>query len=674
MIGLSFQLGRSISGLNQDEQKLCWDFLEKFHQNPKHPGISLERLHGNSGFWSGRVSSNIRAILGKVDECWMALHVDHHDAAYAWAERRKLSTHPVTGALQVVEVLEEQFVVQPLIASDRAATFAQRSDEYLLSLGVPAEWLPTVREIRTEDELIEVCERLPREVADYLLEVADGKLVTPPPPLAAEKTLEHPDTQRNFYLLKSDHELQQFLNAPLAEWRVFLHPDQRKLAHGSFKGPVKVTGGAGTGKTVVGLHRCRHLARNGKRVFLTTYGSSLATYLDGSLKDLCTPEEHSQIQVSTVHGQALELCRRHFPKIKTAEDSDLKKRLQQSIVELGSGYDFDFLWKEWEKVISPQAIMDWDSYRGARRVGRGQGLTVKERKEVWRVFERFLEKMRAEQTYDFSSLCQLALELLSDGRARSPFDSVVVDELQDLKPNEIKLLAALAGTGPDRLMLLGDGGQRIYGGVLRLSQYGIETRGRSHILRINYRTTEQIRACADRLLGSEVDDLDGELESRKGTRSLFRGPHPDLRGFARPEEQIQYLRTRIQELLQTRQPEDIAIFAGTNQQVKSLRDQLKEFNIPNGDLGRDSRGVQVGTLHKAKGLEFKVTFVVDVSERLLPLRAVLDRMDPADQNDFVEDQRRLLYVGMTRARDELVVTWVGQPSRFLAPLLEEALK
>jgi hypothetical protein len=672
LIGISLQLGRCISNLTSDEQKLCWDFLEKFQTNPRHPGISMERLNANSGFWSGRVSSDIRAILGKVDEHWMVLHIDHHDRAYSWAERRRLSTHQVTGSLQVVEVLEEREVRTVAGGGPTPGLFASRSDEYLLSLGVPSEWLPTIREIRNDDELLKICERLPQEVGEYLLELADGKLVTPPTRVAAQKTLEHPDTQRNFYLLKSDHELQQFLNAPLAQWRVFLHPDQRKLAYGSFRGPVKVTGGAGTGKTVVGLHRCKHLASQGQRVFLTTYGNSLASYLEGSLSELCTPEELSRIQVSTVHKLALDLCRRHNGRIRVVEEADIRQRLHQAMIESGSGYDLDFLWKEWEKVISPQGVSEWDAYRGARRVGRGKSLTVKERRQVWTVFERFLRRMQSEQAFDFSGLSQLALELLVQGKVRSPFDAVVVDELQDLKPNEIRLLAALAGSGSDRLLLLGDGGQRIYGGRLSLSQFGIETRGRSHILRVNYRTTEQIRACADRVLGSEVDDLDGNRESRTGTRSLFRGPRPLLRGFTRPEEQMDYLRKGIQDALQGRTPEDIAVFAQSNHQVRSLRDQLREFHIPNGDLGRDSRGVKVGTLHRAKGLEFKVVFVVDVSERNMPARSVLDKLDPGDQEDFVEEQRRLLYVGMTRARDELFVSWVGQPSQYLSPVLEDA--
>lgn len=672
MLGITPQLGRAITELQPDEQRLCWDFIEKFHRNPKQPGISMERLHGNSGFWSGRVNQDLRAILGKVEDQWMILHIDHHEAAYGWAKRRKLATHQVTGALQLVELVEQAVISERPRHSEpsQRPLFAERSDEYLLSLGVPPEWLPVVREISSEDDLLDICSHLPAEVGEYLLELAEGKLVKPPPPVEPARTLEHPDTQRHFYLIKSDFELQQFLNAPLAQWRVFLHPDQRKLGYGSFSGPVKVSGGAGTGKTVVGMHRCKHLASQGKKVFLTTYGNSLAAYLKSTLDSLCSPEEMELITVTTVHKQALELCRRSNGRVQVLEENALKQRLKQAATELGSGYDSEFLWKEWDKVVSPQGITDWDTYRGARRAGRGRALNARERRDIWQVFERFLEGLRRDHAFDFAGICQLALEMLEQGRVRSPFDSVVVDELQDLKPAEIRLLAALAGSGGDRLMLLGDAGQRIYGGSLSLNSLGIQTRGRSHILRINYRTTEEIRSTADRLLGEEIDDLDGALENRKGTRSLFHGPRPRLQGFAASAEQQSALRQALSDALTGRNPDDIAIFTQTNQQVQSLRQQLREWNIPNGDLGRDSHGVQVGTLHRAKGLEFKVVMLVDVSERQIPLRSRLDAMDPADQDEFVADQRRLLYVGMTRARDELWVFWVGKPSRFLLPLLE----
>lgn len=678
-IALSNSLASAARKLNANEAHRVWAFLDKFWENPAYPSLSLERLTKikNDNLWSGRISDDLRAILHKEGDLWTVLYVDHHDEAYNWAKTRTIERHIKTGALQIVVAPE---VVATIVGADptpssQPSLFAQYPDDYLLSLGVPPTWLPTIRQIRSKDILLNAILELPEEVAERLLDLAEGGFVTPPTPLAEDQpAIASPDTKRRFTVLDSNQDLLKLLDAPLATWIAFLHPSQQQLASGSFKGPVKVTGAAGTGKTVVGLHRARYLARQGKRVLLTSFVTTLCHNLERNLQLLCTPEELDHITVTTVHRQARELLGQAGETWEVVDDDAIKKlieRFNHPSCPLSS----TFLALEWESVIQAQGITSWESYRTANRTGRGQPLTVKDRKQVWLVFEQVLKALYMQRETDWSGLCHRAVELLNTGKVQSPFDTVIVDELQDLGPQEIKLLAALAGEGTDRLMLLGDAGQRIFAGRTSLKSLGIDVRGRSHILRINYRTTEQIRSFADQLVGDQRDDLDGALEERKGTISLLRGPEPTVHGFKTQPQQLQFVNDQIQKLLQQGLAlDEIAIFARTNDALKPVESSLEAARLAYQRLNRDTEpqanAINLGTMHRAKGLEFKVVFAVNLADDQMPLIYLVNQMpDQRSREAALEREKQLLYVSVTRARDEVFATWVGQPSRFLEAVL-----
>ncbi|MBE9014354.1 UvrD-helicase domain-containing protein, partial [Pseudanabaenaceae cyanobacterium LEGE 13415] len=301
--------------------------------------------------------------------------------------------------------------------------------------------------------------------------------------------------------------------------------------------------------------------------------------------------------------------------------------------------------------------------------------TVKDRKQVWAVFEQVLKTLQAQKASDWSGICHYAIQLLNTGKVESPFDAVIVDELQDLGSQEIKLLAALAGEGPNRLMLLGDAGQRIYAGRTSLKRLGIDVRGRSHILRINYRTTEQIRSFADQVVGDRRDDLDGEEEERKGTISLLQGPEPTIQGFKTQPQQLQFITNQINQLLkQGVALDEIAIFARTNDALNAIESCLEKTKLASQRLSHDREpqpnALNLGTMHRAKGLEFKVVFIANLSDDQMPFTYLVNQMpDQPSREAALERERQLLYVSATRARDEVFATWVGQPSRFLEQLL-----
>lgn len=283
----------SLSKLTGDEQKAVKTTAFDLQLNPANPGMKFHRLDTakDRNFWSLRVNADLRMIVHKTDSSLLLCYVDHHDKAYAWAERRRLEIHPKTGAAQLVEIRErvEEVVIRKYVEEDnpspvRSALFACYSAEVLLGFGVPQEWLPDVL-TANEDSLLELVDHLPAEAAEALLNLAIGvKPQTPQAIVVGIDPFDHPDAQRRFRVMKDVEELQQALEYPWEKWTIFLHPAQRQLVERDYSGPARVSGSAGTGKTIVALHRAVFLARShsDSRVLLTTFSETLANALEQS--------------------------------------------------------------------------------------------------------------------------------------------------------------------------------------------------------------------------------------------------------------------------------------------------------------------------------------------------------------------------------------------------------
>ncbi len=664
--------------LDANSAQKGWEFVQKFRANPKQPGISLERVNQTTqkDVWSARVSRDLRAILYQDGENWRFIYLGHHDDAYEWAAKRQIGRHIRTGELQIVGLPTISAAPVEAVQKKRPGLFAKHKEDYLLDLGVPPDWLSLVKAVESEDIFLnQVYPKLPDDVAERLFLLASGEMVEPPASVSERGDAKDAALAwQNFFLIESDDDLRRLLSAPLATWIAFLHPSQKRLASGAFNGPVKVTGAAGTGKTVVAMHRARHLARQGKRVLLTSFVKTLCNNLKRNLTLFCTKEELALIKVVNIHHLAKTMLDQLGAIYTPIGDNEVGKYLDRFLDGRGCPLDGSSLRAEWKYVIQAQGVTTWEEYRSASRAGRGRALSIKDRKQVWEVIGPALEAMQRKGESDYASLCRRLCERLQAGRVESPFDAVIVDETQDLGPQELRLIAALAGEGPDRLTLVGDAGQRIYPGNYSLRALGIDVRGRSHILRLNYRTTEQIRQFADNLLGCESDDLDGGAESRRGVRSLFRGPQPALKGFRDKTGQTEFVVSQINRLLADgRAVDEIAVFAHQAFLLNPIEKALNAAGISTFRLSKDedseAPAVNLGTMHRAKGLEFKVVFVIDADDRQLPLaRALAEASDEQLRQDVIARERQLLYVSATRARDELFICWTGEPSRFLRDL------
>src|SRR6202142_3046829 len=323
----------SLARLTGDEQKAVKTAAFDLQVNPAHPSLQFHRLDKpkDRRFWSIRVSSDVRLIVHRTDTSLLLCYVGHHDNAYQWAERRKLETHPKTGAAQFVEVRETvQEIVIPKyveveqppvtkVAVPKPQLFAGISEDELLGYGVPAEWLADVRRAN-EDTLLELADHLPSEAAEALLDLATGAVpkVAKPVPVGADP-FAHPDAQRRFRVVANVEELERALDYPWDKWTIFLHPAQRTLVERDYSGPARVAGSAGTGKTIVALHRAVYLARAhpNARVLLTTFSDTLASALQTKLKRLLgnEPRLGERIDVYALNAIGLRLYKSHVGPI-----------------------------------------------------------------------------------------------------------------------------------------------------------------------------------------------------------------------------------------------------------------------------------------------------------------------------------------------------------------------
>ena len=678
----------SLVRLTGEEQKAVKTTAFDLQLNPVNPGMSFHKLSKakDKKFWSVRVGRDIRLIVHKSDTSLLLCYVDHHDRAYEWAERRKLETHPNTGAAQLVEIRETvREIVVPVyvqtkldLASDPSQTlrplFVDRSDEELLGYGIPTEWLADVKEA-TEDSLLALADHLPAEAAEALLELATGgKPRVPPQVTASANPFNHPDAQRRFRVMTNIEQLQLALDFPWEKWTVFLHPEQRQWVEGYYARPARVAGSAGTGKTIVALHRAAHLARNNphSRVLLTTFSETLANALQSRLRRLLgnEPGLMGRIDVHSIDAVGLRLYESLIGPA-TISTREIVGGLVQDAALTVKGHKFGthFLLKEWESVVDAWQLQSWDAYRDVARLGRKTRLSEAQRNVLWSIFEQVRTGLRERHLMTFAELFTNLSTVISEKKV--VFDFAVIDEAQDINVSQLRFLAALGGNRPNALFFAGDLGQRIFQQAFSWKSLGVDVRGRSRTLRVNYRTSHQIRAQADRLLGQVLTDVDGNTEDRSDTISVFNGPPPIIRTFRNEQEEVQFVGTWISERVSSGVlPHEIGVFVRSARQVARAQCAVKEgglaFKTLDEHVQTVSGHVSVSTMHIAKGLEFRAVVVMACDDEIIPFEQRIEAVgDDADLQEVYDTERHLLYVACTRARDNLLITSVEPASEFL---------
>ena len=679
----------SLARLTGDEQKAVKTTAFDLQLNPANPGMSFHKLDKakDKNFWSVRVSSDIRLIVHKSDASLLLCYVDHHDNAYDWAERRKLETHPKTGAAQLVEIRETvkevvvpvyvqtELALGPKPAAEKKPVFAEVSDDELLGYGVPAEWLDDVKKA-TEDTLLALTDHLPAEAAEALLELATGgKPRMPQPAVVAANPFDHPDAQRRFRVMANVEELQRALDFPWEKWTVFLHPEQRQWVERDYTGPARVSGSAGTGKTIVALHRAAHLARThpDARVLLTTFSDTLANALQTKLKRLLgnEPRLAERIDVHSLNAIGLRLYKAHVGQATIASREIMRELMKEAASAVG-GHKFSlhFLLTEWEQVVDAWQLENWEAYRDVVRLGRKTRLPEAQRTVLWSIFERVRAELKRRKLITHAELFSSLAAVISKSK-NVVFDFAVVDEAQDISVAHLRFFAALGGGRPNALFFAGDLGQRIFQQPFSWKALGVDIRGRSRTLRVNYRTSHQIRTQADRLLGPVVTDVDGNSEDRSDTVSVFNGPPPTICSLKNESEEIKTVGNWIAERAKDGVlPHEFGVFVRSAAQLDRARAAVKEagiaFKILDEHVETTSGHVSISTMHLAKGLEFRAVVVMACDDEIIPLQERIETVgDDADLQEVYDTERHLLYVACTRARDHLLVTGIDPVSEFL---------
>lgn len=656
---------KRMTRLPSQVQTKALEFMLKFQTDPLSPGINYERINAarDKNLRSVRIDKAYRGIIFQApkDNVFIWLYIDNHDDAYDWAVKHKMSINPVNGALTLTNLTFVEEAVKKAVAPAmmlQSPIFEKLSDHDLMALGVPEDILPAVRVLRTEGDLDALQQELPVEAYEGLFLVMAGDTVSAI--LGSRETrvdreidtedyataADRDESRSRFYVVEGENDLQEILSAPLEQWRVFLHPTQRRLATRNLNGPGRVLGGAGTGKTVLAMHRAKHLASKlvgtENKLLFTTFTTNLALDIEDGLKSICTDEQLRHIDIINLDALVYRLLKAKRYEHEIVFDFETKcQPLWESVLvdfDPTLGIDRDYVREEFEQVVQAQGLTTRDAYREAPRKGRGAMLSRKKRDALWEIFESYRLQLIAKGLKEPDDAYRDACTLMAQ-EGKPPYQHAVIDETQDFGPQALRLIRAIVSKGENDLLFVGDGHQRIYAkNRAAMSGCGIDIRGRSTKLYLNYRTTEEIRLEAVSLLeGVEVDDLDGGNDEIARYKSLLHGPKPERIHGASMEAVYEGLEDFIRDALINNPDAKLGVMATTNMLRDQLSNHIRELDYKVATvnqkerLSRKDAQIFAMTLHRAKGLEFDAVAIVVNKE-------------------INDDLRKLIYVGMTRAK------------------------
>ena len=692
--------------------------------NPCNGATEVTRIKDAIQQDAGDVEQARRAARAELDAARREAEEIAREAARiqsANAEARRQNARAVPGAVAApgrdhaltwpeglsVETLRDELGIDVRLG---AAALAATCESQLLDLAITARvaWQgeallalatgSTIDDVREDFELLR-----PQDVAP---DPTDADIIA---------GLHRRAARTEFAWLETDEDLRRAIEGlTFAQWQLFLHPQQRALVDRRTNGPMRISGGAGTGKTVVTVHRAAALAERDAeagdevRILLTTYTRNLADDLRRQVAQLAPTLPFAErigepgLLVSgldriaravlqragdSIAQTAEQVIGRPRTRVLTLPDSKSNPWYEALALmgnELPEGLrSADFLESEYELIVLPQRITTLRQYLRVRRPGRGVALARDKRAAVWKAIESYRDRSAALDVVSFSEQLALAAAWLDAEAARGaprPFRHVLVDEAQDLTPAHLQLLRALVDSGPDDLFLAEDSHQRIYGRKITLSHYGIQVRGRSRRLTRNYRTTRQNLDLAFGILDpGAYEDMEGRAEEHRYV-SPRSGPEPLLIHASDRDQEIKKAGALLDWWLKEDRdaseegaPETIAVLVRDRYQRDAVVTGLAQQGIEVRPVDREAVGrgrPVVMTMHRAKGLEFRKVLLFDVSEDSIPRSLRDQRYSEADRTDALLRERSLLYVAATRARDQLAISWSGRKS----PLLEEMVR
>ncbi len=673
--------------INKNTQSKVTGFISKFRVNSKSAALNLESIKTfkDQSLRTARIDDKYRAVLKEVkaQELYLLVWIDNHDEAMDWAKNKIIDWNDQTQAYQVFSIDEAVDIdVEEKVEADSLFMGKYESKD-LISIGVPEVLIPSVLKISDFEGLESLESYLPIDAFENLFYLLDGASIESLQTEVLEgrdavDTLQSKNNARSFIEYTDDEMLNEALNGSLHKWKYYLHPSQSAIVENDFKGSVKISGGAGTGKTVAALHRLKFLATNSQSelpILFTTFTKELSENLKSLATELEIPA--NRYEIKNIDALAFELAlkynlRKNSDKIFGLSAVKQPEEVWEQVLEENlAAFDEDFLRKEFEEVVLTQNLSSKEDYLKASRIGRGKAVSRKQRMEIWDLIEKFMEIKNGSNLYYKEEIYNLVSNYLNENDNRV-YSHVIVDELQDFSNVELNFIRSLTAEGTNDLFLVGDPLQNIYGRKINFSKAGINIRGkRSRRLRINYRTTEEIKQLALSVLKNEsYDDFDGQEESKSGYLSLFHGVKPSYEVFGSKEQELIFIGNEIKNLVESGVPyNEIVIAARTRDGANDFRNFLHKENIPYVDkhlLNSKNEGVRISTFHGLKGLEFKHVFLVDVNERTLPkLPFNFASLEDEEKSQILKSEKSLFYVACSRAIQNLVISGMGENSKLV---------
>ncbi len=667
--------------------------VEKFKSNPNSSGLNYEKLHATKNMHSLRVDGSYRCIVmsPEKNDVYILLWVDNHDDAYDWAKKHKCSVNTETGSL---EIIQTQHSIEDIIISPKAekpSFFSHFKDKELLKLGVNDELLKYVKAINDEAELDSMRTYLTEEVYEALFYLLAGENYDSVYNyLYADNTtvvdndfttaLENDSSKRTFYVVKKDDtELMNMLNAPLEKWRVFLHPTQRKLVEKEYNGPVRVLGGAGTGKTVVAMHRAKYLASqislfDNQKILFTTYTKNLVIDIYENLKKICDEETLSKIEVKNLDQWVYEYLTKHGYKNEIVYSNKTDDLWESALASKPQNLELEdsFFKEEWERVVQANSVNTLNDYIKVSRAGRGTRLSRTQRKLIWEVFEEYKLLLSTKNYKEPSDAMRDVRVLLKQHGDDGLYSHVVVDEAQDFNAEAFRLIRDMVPESKNDIFIAGDAHQRIYGHKVVLGQCGIKIIGRSKKLKLNYRTTDEIRKWAVRLLsGENIDDMDDGVDTNSDYKSLYHGPEPLVKSFESYEDEVYFIDKYIQNIKKDDSESRICIVARTQKIIDAYSQYFTDKNISTVKISRNTKdnisnnGIRLATMHRVKGLDFDHVIIASMNTGVVPL-VLSERSDEQQiEDEKLLREKSIVFVAATRAKKSLLVTYYGDKSEIL---------
>ena len=693
-VAISSDFFTALSKLPKTQMGKTIKLVEKFKSNPNASGLNYEKLHATKNMHSLRVDNSYRCIVMSPErnDVYILLWVDNYDDAYDWAKKHKCSVNTETGSLVIIQTQHgiEDITISPKV--EKPSFFSHFKDKELLKLGVNDELLEYVKAIDDEAELDSMRAYLTEEVYEALFYLLAGENYDSVYNyLYADNTtvvvdddfttaLENDSSKRTFYVVeKDDTELMNMLNAPLEKWRVFLHPTQRKLVEKEYNGPVRVLGGAGTGKTVVAMHRAKYLASrislfDNRKILFTTYTKNLAIDIYENLKKICDEETLSKIEVKNLDQWVYEFLTKHGYKNEIVYSNKTDELWENALTSKPQKLELEdsFFKEEWERVVQSNSVNTLNDYIKVSRAGRGTRLSRTQRKLIWEIFEEYKLLLSTKNYKEPSDAMRDVRVLLKQSGDDGLYSHVVVDEAQDFNAEAFRLIRDMVPESKNDIFIAGDAHQRIYGHKVVLGQCGIKIIGRSKKLKLNYRTTDEIRRWAVGLLsGENIDDMDDGVDTNSDYKSLYHGPEPLVKSFESYEDEVDFIDKYIQNIKKDDLESRICIVARTQKIIDAYSQYFTDKNISTVKISRNTKdnisnnGIRLATMHRVKGLDFDHVIIASVNDGVVPLEVSEKSDEQQIEDEKLLREKSIVFVAATRAKKSLLVTYYGNKSEIL---------